>query len=81
VDRGQQIAFVGPSGAGKSTLAALLLRFYEPDAGTLSFDGRPAREIPLSQLRKQMALVPQDILLFGVRSGEHRLWPPFGYFG
>jgi ABC-type multidrug transport system fused ATPase/permease subunit len=65
VERGQQIAFVGPSGAGKSTLAALLLRFYEPDAGGLSFDGRPAGEIPLSQLRKQMALVPQDILLFG----------------
>lgn len=63
--RGQQIALVGPSGAGKSTLAALLLRFYEPDSGELSFDGRPAREIPLSQLRKQMALVPQDILLFG----------------
>jgi len=63
--RGQQIALVGPSGAGKSTLAALLLRFYEPDSGILSFDGRPAGEIPLSQLRKQMALVPQDILLFG----------------
>lgn len=65
VKRGQQIALVGPSGAGKSTLAALLLRFYEPDTGLLSFDGRSAREIPLSQLRKQMALVPQDILLFG----------------
>ncbi len=65
VEKGQQIAFVGPSGAGKSTLAALLLRFYEPDTGGLSFDGRPAGEIPLSQLRKQMALVPQDILLFG----------------
>ncbi|HWK05621.1 MAG TPA: ABC transporter transmembrane domain-containing protein [Puia sp.] len=65
VERGQQIALVGPSGAGKSTLAALLLRFYEPDSGFLAFDDRPAREIPLSQLRKQMALVPQDILLFG----------------
>src|SRR5258708_24003885 len=65
VEKGQQIALVWPSGAGKSTLVALLLRFYEPDAGLLSFDGRPAGEIPLSQLRKQMALVPQDILLFG----------------
>jgi ABC-type multidrug transport system fused ATPase/permease subunit len=62
---GEQIALVGASGAGKTTIAALLLRFYQPDAGTLLFDGRPASGIPLSQLRKQMAMVPQDILLFG----------------
>lgn len=62
---GEQIALVGPSGAGKTTISALLLRFYEPDAGNILFDGRPARQIPLSQLRKQMALVPQDVLLFG----------------
>jgi ABC transporter fused permease/ATP-binding protein len=62
---GEQIAIVGPSGAGKSTIAALLLRFYHPDEGKLLFDGRPADDIPLTQLRKQMALVPQDVLLFG----------------
>ena len=62
---GEQIAIVGPSGAGKSTIAALLLRFYQPDAGQLLFDGKPAGDIPLSQLRKQIALVPQDVLLFG----------------
>jgi ABC-type multidrug transport system fused ATPase/permease subunit len=62
---GQQIAIVGPSGAGKSTIVGLLLRFYEPDKGKILFDGREAGSIPLSQLRKQMALVPQDILLFG----------------
>jgi ABC-type multidrug transport system fused ATPase/permease subunit len=62
---GEQIAIVGPSGAGKSTIAALLLRFYQPNAGQLLFDGKPAGAIPLSQLRKQMALVPQDVLLFG----------------
>ncbi len=62
---GQQIALVGPSGAGKSTLISLLLRFYEEQSGEVLFDGRPAREVPLSQLRKQMALVPQDVLLFG----------------
>jgi ABC-type multidrug transport system fused ATPase/permease subunit len=62
---GEQIAIVGPSGAGKSTLVSLLLRFYEPDAGKIQFDGRDASTIPLTQLRKQMALVPQDILLFG----------------
>lgn len=62
---GQQIAIVGPSGAGKSTIVSLLLRFYEPDKGNILFDGKPATDIPLSQLRKQIALVPQDILLFG----------------
>ncbi len=62
---GKQIAVVGPSGAGKSTLAALLLRFYDPQAGAILFDGREAKSIPVSQLRKQMALVPQDVLLFG----------------
>lgn len=62
---GEQIAIVGPSGAGKSTIAALLLQFYHPDEGRLLFDGKPANSIPLSQLRKQMALVPQDVLLFG----------------
>lgn len=62
---GEQIAIVGPSGAGKSTIAALLLQFYHPDNGHVLFDGKPADNFPLSQLRKQMALVPQDVLLFG----------------
>lgn len=62
---GEQVAIVGSSGAGKSTFVSLLLRFYEPDAGTILFDGKEAGSIPLSQLRRQMALVPQDILLFG----------------
>lgn len=64
-NNGEQIAIVGPSGAGKSTIASLLLHFYEPDSGTLYFDERPAREFPLSQLRRQMAFVPQDVILFG----------------
>lgn len=62
---GQQIAIVGPSGAGKSTIVSLLLRFFEPESGKILFDGKDVTTIPLSQLRKQMALVPQDILLFG----------------
>jgi ABC transporter fused permease/ATP-binding protein len=64
-DPGEQIAIVGPSGAGKTTLVSLLLRFYQPDSGVLLFDDKNADSIPLSQLRKQMALVPQDVLLFG----------------
>jgi ABC transporter fused permease/ATP-binding protein len=63
--QGQKIAVVGPSGAGKSTIVALLLRFYDPDAGKLLFDGRDADSFPISELRKQMALVPQDVMLFG----------------
>jgi ABC transporter fused permease/ATP-binding protein len=62
---GQQVAIVGPSGAGKSTMTSILLRFYDPEGGKLLFDGQNAADIPLTQLRKQMALVPQDVLLFG----------------
>jgi ATP-binding cassette subfamily B protein len=62
---GQRIALVGPSGAGKSTLVALLLRFYDPARGRILLDGKDAREYELSDLRSQMAVVPQDVLLFG----------------
>ncbi|HKH59900.1 MAG TPA: ABC transporter transmembrane domain-containing protein [Flavitalea sp.] len=70
-ENGQQIAIVGPSGAGKSTITSLLLRFYEPDKGSIFFDSYPANSIPLSQLRMQMAYVPQDILLFGGTISEN----------
>ena len=65
VKSGQQVAIVGPSGAGKSTLVSLLLKFYDPSNGRILFDGKEASHFPVTQLRKQMALVPQDILLFG----------------
>ncbi len=64
-NNGEQIAIVGPSGAGKSTIASLLLKFYEPDNGTIFFDEHPSAMFPLSQLRLQMAFVPQDVILFG----------------
>lgn len=64
-EHGQQVAIVGPSGAGKTTLASLLLQFYQPDAGSLFIDGKPANSYPLTQLRKQIAFVPQEVLLFG----------------
>jgi ABC-type multidrug transport system fused ATPase/permease subunit len=65
IEPGQQVALVGPSGAGKSTIAALLLRFYDASAGSIRLDGLDIKGIPLTQLRKQMAVVPQDVLLFG----------------
>jgi len=68
---GERIALVGPSGAGKSTLTALLLRFYDPDGGRLLIDGRDARDYPLAWLRGQMAIVPQDVLLFGGTIAEN----------
>ena len=61
----QQVALVGPSGAGKSTLVNLLLRFYEQSSGLILFDGRDSRNIPLTVLRSQIAVVPQDVFLFG----------------
>ncbi len=62
---GQRVALVGPSGSGKTTSVSLLFRFYEPLAGEIRFDGQPARELPLRTLRRNLALVPQEVLLFG----------------
>jgi ABC-type multidrug transport system fused ATPase/permease subunit len=65
VDPGQQIALVGPSGAGKSTIASLMLRFYDPTEGIISFDGRDGLSFPVTSLRAQTAVVMQDVFLFG----------------
>ncbi len=64
-NKGETIAIVGPSGSGKSTLVALLLRFYDPEKGQLLIDGRDAKSYSLTELRNNMAIVPQDVLLFG----------------
>ncbi len=68
---GERIALVGPSGAGKSTITALLLRFYTPETGRLLIDGRDARDYPLGWLRGNMAIVPQDVVLFGGTIAEN----------
>jgi ATP-binding cassette, subfamily B, bacterial len=60
VAAGERVCVVGPTGAGKSTLLALLLRFYDPDAGTIELDGTDLRDLELGSLRRQLALVPQD---------------------
>lgn len=65
VDAGEQLAIVGPSGAGKSTLVSLILQFYQAENGAIIFDGKEATEYQLSSIRAQMAVVPQDVFLFG----------------
>ncbi|QHS57106.1 ATP-binding cassette domain-containing protein [Mucilaginibacter sp. 14171R-50] len=62
---GQRVAIVGPSGSGKSTMAALILQFYHPQSGSIYFDGLDADEYALTDIRNQVAIVPQDVLLFG----------------
>ena len=87
IPAGQICAIVGASGAGKSTLADLLLRFYDPDAGTISIDGQDIRQLRLEDLRRQVAIVEQTPYLFPrQRPGEHRIraaagrrWMKFGY--
>ncbi|SKD08745.1 ABC-type multidrug transport system, ATPase and permease component [Chitinophaga ginsengisegetis] len=67
----QKVALVGPSGAGKSTVVSLLLRLYDPVSGSILFDGKESTAFPLSQLRSQMAVVPQDVFLFGGTIAEN----------
>jgi len=62
---GQRVAIVGPSGSGKSKMAALILQFYYPQGGEILFDGRSASDYSLTDIRNQVAIVPQDVLLFG----------------
>jgi ABC-type multidrug transport system fused ATPase/permease subunit len=62
---GQKIAIVGPSGAGKSTISSLLLRFYDIDSGHILIDDKNINDYDLEQLRGNMSIVPQDVILFG----------------
>jgi ATP-binding cassette subfamily B protein len=64
VKPGETIAIVGPSGAGKSTVFSLLLRFYDPQQGSLAIDGVDARDATPTDLRERMAIVPQDVTIF-----------------
>lgn len=61
---GQTVAFVGPSGCGKTTLARLLLKLYEPEAGSIAIGGRNLQDMDRSLLRSRIGYVPQDIAIF-----------------
>jgi ATP-binding cassette subfamily B protein len=71
VRAGEKVAIVGPSGAGKSTLFHLLLRFYDPATGAISFDGVPIRSADPRELRSRIALVPQDSVAFATSAREN----------
>ncbi len=71
VEPGETVALVGPSGAGKSTVFQLLLRFHDPEAGQVTLDGVDLRQLDPEQLRRQVALVPQDPVIFGTTAREN----------
>jgi len=64
IEQGQTIALVGHSGVGKSTLSALLLHYYNANSGEILFDGIDIKNIEVKYLRSQMAIVPQELILF-----------------
>ncbi|MGJ8612190.1 MAG: ABC transporter ATP-binding protein, partial [Octadecabacter sp.] len=68
---GETVALVGPSGAGKTTIIQLLLRFYDPATGCITFDGQDLRDLDRSDFRRHMALVPQDPVIFAASAREN----------
>ncbi|MEK9703891.1 MAG: ABC transporter transmembrane domain-containing protein [Deltaproteobacteria bacterium] len=71
IEPGMTMALVGPSGAGKSTLLELLLRFYDPLQGSIHFEGIDLRSLPLQELRRHIAFVPQQPTLFSANVWEN----------
>ena len=71
VGAGEKVAIVGPSGAGKTTVFQLLLRFYDPQAGRITFDGQPLTQVEPDALRARIGLVPQDPTIFSADAWEN----------
>ena len=71
VRRGEKVAIVGPSGAGKSTIFHLILRFYDPNSGVVTVDGVPLVDVDPTVLRRRIALVPQDAVIFATSVREN----------
>ena len=74
IQAGEIVALVGPSGAGKSTLFNLIPRFYDPTSGSIQVDGHNLRDLTQASLRAQMAIVPQETMLFGGSIRENILY-------
>ena len=68
---GKTTALVGLSGSGKTTIMNLIMRFWDPDQGTVTIDGQALRDVTLQSLRSQVALVSQDVFLFDGTIGEN----------
>ena len=74
IKQNQTLALVGQSGSGKSTISNLLLQFYALSEGGITFDGIPAKDFELNALREQMAIVPQEVILFSGNIRENILF-------
>lgn len=74
IQEGDKVAFVGASGAGKSTIIQLLMRLYNWQKGDITIDGKPINDIPLKQLRDNIGIVPQEVILFGGTIKENILY-------
>ena len=71
IESGQKIALVGHSGAGKSTITALLMRYYRPQSGRITIGGTDIEAVELRELRRNIGIVPQEVMLFGGTIGEN----------
>lgn len=71
IHAGQTVALVGPSGAGKTTLSNLVARFYDPDAGRVTLDGRDLRDYDVESFRSLLGVVEQDVFLFDGTIGQN----------
>ena len=74
IAEGEKVALVGPSGAGKSTIVQLLLRYYNIEVGIISIDDKNIQELPPQQLRSNIGIVPQEVILFGGTIKENILY-------
>ncbi len=71
INPGETVAFVGPSGAGKTTIIQLILRFYDPSSGRITLDGVDLRNVTRDRFRREVALVPQDPVIFAASAAEN----------